>query len=286
MSGSGSHLVAEIIAGLVFLVISYCLFRSLRLINLLVFKPASKINQLSEGYVRLEGKINSLSNETIVAPVSQTKACWYRFNVQELQRRHTDKEEAVLEWTTISVLKKNIPFLTIEDESGACLVTTMDAEISTSETATTYSNSIPTQEEFDNPQVFLEHTKIADTKQEEKKGLLSKLSSAIMSHKYRIIEDRLGCDDKVIVLGNCHKINSTQTDKKNKLPQLLAQVNSLPSLDKTKYQFIISKINTGRPFIISSESKKSMLITSIIMSVIYGVILIAILWLFYIMLRK
>jgi hypothetical protein len=81
--------------------------------------PTARVRSAAQGYVELIGSAQTLDGEPIVAPLSQTACCWYRYRVE---RRSSRKWELVQSGTSDGI------FL-LRDATGDCIVDPEGAEI-------------------------------------------------------------------------------------------------------------------------------------------------------------
>ena len=92
--------------------------------------PTARVRSAAQGYVELTGTAHALDGEPIVAPLSRTACCWYRFRIE----RRGDKGWRPLETgssTGIFVLR---------DATGDCIVDPEGAEVTTEHSRTWYDN--------------------------------------------------------------------------------------------------------------------------------------------------
>ena len=101
----------------------YYSFRSLHRARLIEDTPTSRIRSAHQGYVELIGEAAIMKGEPILAPLSATPCCWWRYKVE---RKH-DKG-----WRTQRSGVSDSLFL-LRDETGECIIDPEGAQVSPSE---------------------------------------------------------------------------------------------------------------------------------------------------------
>ncbi len=86
--------------------------------------PTARVRSAPQGYIELVGTAQTLQGEPIIAPLSQTHCCWYRYRVEE----HGDNGWRPLRHGTSDEL-----FL-LRDATGDCVIDPDGAEVTTAHT--------------------------------------------------------------------------------------------------------------------------------------------------------
>jgi hypothetical protein len=101
----------------------YFAFRHLYRARLIEDTPTSRIRSAPQGYVELIGEADMMRGEPVIAPLSGTPCCWWRFKIE----RKNDKG-----WRVQRTGMSESLFL-IRDETGECIIDPDDAMITPSE---------------------------------------------------------------------------------------------------------------------------------------------------------
>lgn len=83
--------------------------------------PTARVRSAPQGYVELIGRAHAMGGEPIIAPLSQTPCCWYRFRVERADGK---------DWRTVDSGVSDGIFL-LRDETGECVVDPEGAEVTT-----------------------------------------------------------------------------------------------------------------------------------------------------------
>lgn len=105
-------------------------FSNLRRARKIEDVPTAKVRSAPQGYVELIGTAQSLSGEPIVAPLSRTQCCWYRFKIE----RRAEKG-----WRRLDTGSSDGIFI-LRDETGDCVVDPEGAEVTTTHSRTWYDH--------------------------------------------------------------------------------------------------------------------------------------------------
>lgn len=81
--------------------------------------PTARVRSAPQGYVELIGTARALDGEPIIAPLSKTNCCWYRYRVE----RRSGKE-----WRVVDSGASEGIFL-LRDDSGDCVIDPEGAEV-------------------------------------------------------------------------------------------------------------------------------------------------------------
>jgi hypothetical protein len=113
----------SLLLSLLTLALLYIAFRNLHRARLIEDTPTSRIRSAPQGYVELIGEAAMMRGEPIIAPLSGTACCWWRFRVDY----RGDKG-----WKIVRSGKSEGLFL-LRDETGECIIDPEGAEITASE---------------------------------------------------------------------------------------------------------------------------------------------------------
>jgi hypothetical protein len=105
------------------LVSLYFSFRNLHRARLIEDTPTSRIRSAPQGYVELIGEAAIMKGEPVLAPLSGTACCWWRYKVE----RKNDKG-----WRIVRNGVSESLFL-LRDETGECIIDPDGAQVSPSE---------------------------------------------------------------------------------------------------------------------------------------------------------
>ncbi|MCB1773583.1 MAG: hypothetical protein KDI88_08200 [Gammaproteobacteria bacterium] len=86
--------------------------------------PTARVRSAPQGYVELTGTAHAMEGEPIIAPLSNTVCCWYRYRVE-----HRDGSR----WDLVESGSSDGIFL-LRDETGECVVDPEGAEVTSSHT--------------------------------------------------------------------------------------------------------------------------------------------------------
>ena len=81
--------------------------------------PTARVRSAHQGYVELVGTAHHLDGEPIVAPLSNTRCCWYRYKIE----RRSGKD-----WRTVESGSSDGIFA-LRDETGDCVIDPEGAEV-------------------------------------------------------------------------------------------------------------------------------------------------------------
>ena len=94
-------------------------FRRLWKARVIEDAPTARVRSAHQGYVELIGEAQPMRGEPIIAPLSKTTCCWYRYTVE----RKSGKE-----WNLVRKEVSNGLFL-LRDDTGECIVDPEGAEV-------------------------------------------------------------------------------------------------------------------------------------------------------------
>lgn len=88
--------------------------------------PTARVRSAHQGYVELIGTAHTMHGEPIIAPLSNTSCCWYRYRVE----RRSGKD-----WRTVRSGSSDGIFM-LSDATGNCVIDPEGAEVTTRHTRT------------------------------------------------------------------------------------------------------------------------------------------------------
>ena len=97
----------------------YAGFSGLRRTRHIEDVPTARVRSAPQGYVELVGTAQMLDGEPIIAPLSKTSCCWYRYKVE----RRSGKD-----WRTVQSETSDAIFL-LRDDTGDCVIDPEGAEV-------------------------------------------------------------------------------------------------------------------------------------------------------------
>lgn len=105
----------------------YYFIREWKRWHLIKDTPTARLRSVHQGYIELEGKGKSLSDQPVFAPLSNHKCLWYH---SLIERKETilEQKRTRTEWKVLYRSTSNHSFL-LDDGTGICLVNPEDAEI-------------------------------------------------------------------------------------------------------------------------------------------------------------
>lgn len=119
----GAHAFLTGASSLLALWLLYRMFSRLRRARWVEDTPTSKIRSAAQGLVELVGQVEAGGHPPLVSPLAGHPCLWYRFTVEELQRRGRNTE-----WRTIERGSSDRPFL-LRDDTGSCWIQPSAAEV-------------------------------------------------------------------------------------------------------------------------------------------------------------
>ncbi len=119
-----------IFAAILGLVSFFVAFSALRRSRHIEDVPTAKVRSAPQGYVELIGTARSLDGEPIVAPLSRTACCWYRYRIEERGEKG---------WRPVESGSSDGIFR-LEDETGHCIIDPEGAEVTTEHTRNWFDN--------------------------------------------------------------------------------------------------------------------------------------------------
>lgn len=96
-------------------------FSGLRRTRLIEDVPTARVRSAPQGYVELTGTAHLLDGDPVVAPLSKTTCCWYRYRVE----RRSGKD-----WRVVESGASDAIFV-LRDETGDCVIDPEGAEVTT-----------------------------------------------------------------------------------------------------------------------------------------------------------
>lgn len=101
----------------------YFTFYNWRRLRLIEDAPTARVRSAHQGYLELEGDGRLMDGEPIIAPLTSSHCLWYRFKIEEKQKRGDSEEWKVIQ----QGISDNLFYL--EDETGRCVVDPEGAEV-------------------------------------------------------------------------------------------------------------------------------------------------------------
>jgi hypothetical protein len=168
-------------------------FRSLHRARLIEDTPTSRIRSAHQGYVELIGEAALMEGEPIIAPLTGTPCCWWRYKIE----RKRDKG-----WRVTRRDQSESLFL-LRDETGECVIDPDGAQVSPSEESLWYGH---------NPTPTTRPDQGLDTSQEQ--GTLFGLHFSIhntftFGGKYRYTEETITPGDPLYAIGLFKSVGET-----------------------------------------------------------------------------
>jgi hypothetical protein len=112
----------------------YFAFHSLYRARLIEDTPTSRIRSAHQGYVELIGEAAMMNGEPVIAPLSGTPCCWWRYKVE-----HKDDKG----WR-VTRRDQSVSLFLLRDETGECIIDPEGAGVSPSEKSIWYGpNPMP-----------------------------------------------------------------------------------------------------------------------------------------------
>jgi hypothetical protein len=108
----------------------YAAFTGLRRVRNIEDVPTARVRSAPQGYVELVGKAHSLDGEPIIAPLSRTACCWYRYRIEHRGEKG---------WRPVETGKSDGIFM-LRDATGECIIDPDGAEVTTEHSQTWYDN--------------------------------------------------------------------------------------------------------------------------------------------------
>ncbi len=160
----------------------YYAFRWLGRARLIEDAPTAKIRSAHQGYVELAGNARPMAGEPILAPLTGTACCWYRYKIE----KRGDKN-----WRTVESETSDGLFL-LQDETGHCLVDPEGAEVTPSDRSVWYGHTRYPQDRSPGRQ-RIQRTPLLK--------LLGVLNRQIGFSRYRYTEERIYPGDRLYAIG-------------------------------------------------------------------------------------
>jgi E3 Ubiquitin ligase len=101
-------------------------WRARRQATLITDTPASPIGMATDGYRELQGHVEAVDGQLLVAPLTGTPCCWYEARVEKWGRSMTTSKQFY--WESVRSVTSSAPLL-VRDATGTCAVHVFGAEI-------------------------------------------------------------------------------------------------------------------------------------------------------------
>ncbi|MGD2118177.1 MAG: GIDE domain-containing protein [Chromatiales bacterium] len=209
----------------------YGALRFFRRNRIIVDTPTARIRSAPQGYVELAGVAQLEKDQPVIAPLTDTPCCWYRYKIE----RESDNK-----WRTVEKGDSEIAFV-IEDDTGRCLVLPSGAEVTASERSVWYGNSKqPTDR---NPP----RQKITATAGHFHISINTGVSANfadLLKTRYRYTEERIYPGDILYALGHFHSLGETEHSQSKR--QLTRDILKFWKQDQTRLVQRFDQNNDGR----------------------------------------
>ncbi len=165
----------------------YFAFRSWARARVIEDTPTAKIRSAPQGYVELAGRAALMEGEPVLAPLTGSKCCWYRFKIERRGHRNS--------WKKVDGGASDKLFL-LRDETGECIVDPEGAEVTPGERDFWYGVS---RHPSHRPSGA---SRPASGSFRERWGLADLLHVSVVSGRYRYTEERIRMGDPLYALGH------------------------------------------------------------------------------------
>jgi hypothetical protein len=113
----------------------YFAIHNWRRLRLIEDAATAKVRSAHQGYLELEGMGRLMDGEPIIAPLTSSHCLWYRYKIEEKQRRGDNDE-----WKVIKQgISDNLFYL--DDETGRCVIDPDGAEVTCDDKLVWYGDS-------------------------------------------------------------------------------------------------------------------------------------------------
>jgi hypothetical protein len=156
----------------------YFAFRNLTRARIIEDTPTAKIRSAHQGYVELTGQAEAMDGTPIIAPLTGSECCWYRYHIERKSGKN---------WKTLERETSDGLFL-VRDETGACVIDPEGAEVSPTDRSIWYGHSRepsdrnPPRKRMDEGHTFTMH-------------------ASFTMGSYRYTEERIYPDDPLYAIG-------------------------------------------------------------------------------------
>lgn len=177
----------------------YVAFAYIRRSRLIEDTPTAKVRSAAQGYVELDGTAREVAGKPLIAPLTDTLCCWYRYEVQR---------KAGKNWRTIDKGSSDEAFI-LEDDTGRCLVLPHKAEITPTDQSVWYG---ATQQPTDrNPPRKKIRASVGGFRVQVDSGFRMGLMD-----RFRYTEERIYAGDPVYALGHFKTLQESDHQRKKK----------------------------------------------------------------------
>ncbi len=107
-------------------VATFAAWRARRQAALLTQTATVPVGMATDGYRELQGHVEAVDGQMLVAPLTGTPCCWYEARVEKWARAMTGSRK--FEWQTVRSVTSSAPLL-VRDATGVCAVHVYGAEV-------------------------------------------------------------------------------------------------------------------------------------------------------------
>ena len=101
---------------------------------------AMPIGMAEDGYRTFEGTAEAIGGQALVSPLTGSSCVWFSARVDEFKRSATTSNRKS-DWVTVREITSSAPLL-VRDSTGACVVRTLDAEVTPRDKSRWYGSTI------------------------------------------------------------------------------------------------------------------------------------------------
>lgn len=196
-------------------------FSLLRRARLIEDTPTARIRSAAQGYVELNGTVHPDPKNPLIAPLTDTKCCWYRYEIE----RKSDKN-----WRTVEQGTSEYPFL-IEDDTGRCIILPKGAEVTPSDQSVWYGSS--RQPDDRNPPRKRIRASVGGMRVKvDGGGFNRKITFGSLFTSYRYTEERIYAGDMLYALGHFRTLDDH--DHQQSRSQLTSEILRMWKQDQSR----------------------------------------------------
>lgn len=196
----------------------YGAFVFLKRSRLIIDTPTAKIRSAAQGFIELEGTARFNTDNPLMAPLTDSPCCWYRYEIEKKSGK---------DWRTIESGSSEEPFV-IEDETGRCIVLPKGASVTPTDQSAWYGSS---QQPTDrNPSRHPVTAASSGFNLKIYKG--SRGFTSNMFNNYRYSEQRIYDGDPIYAIGHFSSLD--ERDHHRKKSALTSEIIKLWKQDKQR----------------------------------------------------